>query len=218
MIGLAGAHNTGKTTLAKAFAEKFGIPFVQGQVAQVFKGCGFDSSKSWGAFSLEDRLTVQWRVLKTHTALYQEYSSLGTAFITDRTPLDFLAYTLADIQMRELTEELERDVLAYADACFAATNAYFALVAVLQPCPEIPLVSREGRGELSMLFIEKLNWTLLGLVRDERVLIKAFSVPLSMHTLGDRLKGLHNATKVISKEHMQQAADDQMGASTATVH
>ena len=42
MIGLVGSHRTGKTTLARAFAEDSGIPFVETSTAEVFRRLGYD--------------------------------------------------------------------------------------------------------------------------------------------------------------------------------
>ena len=70
MIGLSGAHRTGKSSLARAFAEKHGIPFVETSASQVFKDLGVDPAAT---HDFSTRLTVQEEILKRFDAMYAKY-------------------------------------------------------------------------------------------------------------------------------------------------
>lgn len=214
-IGLCGAHGTGKTTLAKAYADQIGVPFVEGRVSAVFKAMGLDSGDAWGKLSMTQRLDVQERVLAEHVSLYREYGE--SAFITDRTPIDFLAYTLANLRQDELTPELEARIERYTERCLDEVNANFTLLVALQPCAAIPLVAREGRGELSAAFISVVNSLVLGLARDERIITRSFVVARRMHKLQDRVSALAKAAKVVAQEHIQVVSDLEPGPMVSTL-
>ena len=91
MLGLSGSHRVGKTTLAKLYAEKHGFAFVQTSVSAIFKELGLDPAQT---YDFATRLTVQEEILKRLDKTFAEHA--GQAAITDRTPLDFLAYTMGD--------------------------------------------------------------------------------------------------------------------------
>ena len=105
---LCGAHRTGKTTLAKAFSNYSGMPFVQTGASHVFADMGLDPKVD---YPLEVRLDIQKRILESFE---KQCSSVKTKhFITDRTPIDFMAYMMADIQRENVRGQLEKDIERY---------------------------------------------------------------------------------------------------------
>jgi len=156
-IGLCGAHRTGKTTLASRYAEMHEIPFAQISTSDVFKRHGLDPAKPM-SFSM--RLWIQGLVLAEAKAVWEG----AQHFITDRTPIDFMAYTLAEIQ--GYTEVDEVALNEYMAQCFDALNKYFRHLVVIQP--GIPLVFEQDKAALNIAYIEHLNTLTLGLCHDSR--------------------------------------------------
>lgn len=89
-IGICGAESTGKTTLAKALADKLELPLITEQARGVAKRLGIDDLNKDYPKGLWDRF--QWECLKTQMAIEQGHES----FVSDRTVLDNLAYWLVD--------------------------------------------------------------------------------------------------------------------------
>ena len=187
MLGITGSHRVGKTTLAKAYAEKWNIPFVETKVSDIFKELGVDPSK---LSRIEERIGIQIEILKRTCKLYSNANVLG-GFISDRTPLDMLAYTLADIGNELLSAEVETLVARYTNDCIEATNNYFATLLLVQP--GIPIVLAEGKAATSPAFMEHLNTILLGLMVDERVMPNHYYIPRKILDLSQRLLALECA-------------------------
>ncbi|MDA8175217.1 MAG: AAA family ATPase [Nitrospiraceae bacterium] len=172
-IGLCGSHRSGKTTLAGLLAEKTGLPFIKTNTSGVFKRAGLDPAAPMDA---ETRLSIQNLVLD---AAIEEWIKAGIGgFITDRTPLDMIAYTMADIQ--GTTRIDEQGFSGYIQRCFKAANRFFKLIVVIQP--GIPLVKAEGKAALNTAYLEHLNSLVLGLCADERLEIPCLQIPRA--TLG----------------------------------
>src|SRR3569832_1283795 len=89
LIGLCGAHRTGKTSLAKAYAKKHGIAFMETSVSAIFKELGLDPAAS---FDFKTRLDIQEVILERLDAMYSMVAPVSFA-IVDRTPIDMLGYT-----------------------------------------------------------------------------------------------------------------------------
>lgn len=130
LYGICGAHRSGKTTLAKALAEDLGIHFHETSTTQVAKQFGFDPV---APMSLRDRISMQIMLLGNHLEVI---NSLPRPLIVDRTPLDFMAYTLCEFGMQS-AKETDPDVLAAAEtfhgACMAATRMHYDRLYFLEP-------------------------------------------------------------------------------------
>ena len=187
MIALLGAHRTGKTTLAKAYAERYEIPFVETNVSGIFKELGVDPAK---LNNIEERIGIQLEILKRTSDLYQTHATFG-GFIADRSPLDMCAYTLADIGNEVLPETTDKAVLGYIKSCIEVTNKYFATLLLIQP--GLPLVAAEGKASLSPSYIEHLNTLMLGLMVDSRVTVPHYYIPREMTDHESRLSALEEA-------------------------
>lgn len=160
-IGICGSHRTGKTSLAGAISKKTGIPFVRTSTSAVFKRFGFDPAQS---LDFKTRLWIQYRVIDAAVEVWMDVGGNG-AFVTDRTPIDFMAYTLADIQGATAVDfsELEK----YIAECFEVSNQFFTRVIALQPA--IPLFYEVGKAALNRAYMEHLNIVIQGLCCDERL-------------------------------------------------
>ena len=163
-LGLCGAHRTGKTTLAIALSSHLNIPFVRTTTSQVFAQLGLDPAEP---MDFQTRLFVQNHVLD---AAEQVWQNSATPFVSDRTPIDMIAYTLGDIQGKT---EVDFDLLRqYIDRCFASTNQFFQNLAIIQP--GIPLVYEEGKAALNAAYIEHINILVIGLCNDSRLKTNVF--------------------------------------------
>lgn len=183
MIGLCGAHRTGKTSLARAFAEKHKLEFVQTTVSQVFKDMGLDPAVT---YDFKTRLDVQEAILKCSDA---QYAAAGAKqAITDRTPLDFLMYTLADAVQNTVPEDQQARFKKYVQSCIDVTNKRFGVLLVVQP--GIPVVAEEGKAAFNEAYIEHLNSIVLGLSVDERIKAAHFYLPRHMTDMDDRIAAL----------------------------
>ncbi len=156
-IGLCGSHRTGKTTTAKKLADDNDIPFVETTTSAVFAKHDLKPSSP---MDFSTRLWIQDKVLEAAEEIWSQHRH----FITDRTPLDMLAYTLGDIQGRT---QIEFEALEhYITRCFESCNRYFSRLCVVQP--GIPLIAAPGKAALNEAYIEHLNTLVLGLCLDER--------------------------------------------------
>lgn len=163
-LGLCGAHRTGKTTLAIAISSQLNIPFVRTTTSQVFAQLGLDPAEP---MDFKTRLFVQNHVLDAAEQIWQ---SSANPFISDRTPIDMIAYTLGDIQGKT---DVDIDLLnQYLDRCFASTNQFFQNLAIIQP--GIPLVYEEGKAALNAAYIEHINVLVIGLCSDRRLKANVF--------------------------------------------
>jgi hypothetical protein len=182
-IGLCGSHRTGKTTLAGTISERTGIPFVRTATSEVFKANALDPSSP---LDFKTRLWIQQRILDAAESVWDAGQG---QFITDRTPLDMAAYTLADIQGRTEVNFVELE--EYLSRCFAATNKFFDLLVLIQP--GIPLVHEQGKAALNEGYLEHLNYLILGLCGDERVKSRLLCLPRAMMAVSDRATMILNA-------------------------
>ena len=163
-LGLCGAHRTGKTTLAIAIASHLNIPFVRTTTSQVFADLGLDPAEP---MDFKTRLFVQNHVLD---AAEQVWQNSAVPFVSDRTPIDMIAYTLGDIQGKT---EVDFDLLSqYIDRCFASTNQFFQNLAIIQP--GIPLVYEDGKAALNAAYIEHINILVIGLCSDSPLKANVF--------------------------------------------
>lgn len=181
-IGLCGSHRTGKTTLAEAISQKTGMPFVKTSTSEVFKNHGLDPSKP---MDFRKRLWIQHKILDTAKHLWHAEQK---QFITDRTPLDMAAYTLADIQGATEVNFLELE--GYLNRCFEVTNQLFKVLVLIQP--GIPLIHEEGKAALNESYLEHLNYLIFGLCHDTRMRSTFVFLNREVTTLEERIAVIQN--------------------------
>jgi len=175
-LGLAGTHRTGKTTLAKAVAEKLGLPFLQSEVAGVLDDMGISADQQ---MDFRTRMKAQFAILEHHSKLWRE----SPTFVADRTPLCFMMYTLSDIQPQGWDQSVLED---YVESCFQVANRHFSTIVLLQP--GIPVVkASKNTGRLSEALMFKQNYLAKGLLSDERLLAKASFIRESLIDLESRV-------------------------------
>ncbi len=178
-IGLCGSHRTGKTTLAMAISRRLATPFVKTGTSEVFRRFGLDPA---APISFEKRMWIQHRVLDAAEAVWREAGPGG--FVTDRTPVDMMAYTLADAHGDTVADFSQ--LKAYLDRCFESANSFFDVLVVVQP--GIALVYEEGKAALNRAYMEHLNYLVLGLASDERLKARVIRLGPGATGIEERVK------------------------------
>lgn len=175
-IGLCGAHRVGKTTLAQAISDLRPIPFIRTSTSQVFQARGLDPAQP---MPFHTRLSIQRDILSAAESVWTQASA---PFVSDRTPLDMAAYTLADVQG---TTQLDpASLIQYLEDCIGATNRYFDTLIVVPP--GIPLVQEPGKAALNLSYIEHVHTLVVGLCHDPRVAAAVHLLPRALTSLDDR--------------------------------
>lgn len=163
IIGLAGAHRTGKTTLAQAYAGKRSAHFHQMDTAKLMAKHGYDSSNQ--TMDFKDKLRAQELLLhEYYDSLTELRMSEHKLIITDRTPLDLATYLLIRVGPEE-SEEYSAEIIKYIRHCIAMANTFYTGITVTQP--GIPLISDSKSAAASMAYIEHYNSIILGLTHHD---------------------------------------------------
>lgn len=155
-IGLCGAHRTGKTELAIALSQRLNIPFVSINTSDIFATHHVLPDES---MDFRTRLGLQHEILNHAVKVWFDVDS--PSFICDRTPIDMMAYTLADVRGDTLTSSLEQELEAYLTLCRGVTEKYFNRL-ILVP-PDIPIVKAFGKASCSKGFIAHVHYLCRGL-------------------------------------------------------
>lgn len=194
MLGLSGSHSTGKTTLAEAFAKVSGIPFVKGTTRHTYERLGLDPRAN---YPLDQRIEVQHEILKDYDALW---ASSPERFISDRTPLDFMAYMLADVQREGVTKEQGEAIVGYMNECYRVANTRFPVILIVQP--GIPFVDEPGRPYDNKAYQEHIGILVHGFAADERYRGSHFFVPREYTALERRIEACYYAVRRSTEKHV----------------
>jgi len=197
MIGLTGANGTGKSTLAKAFAQAHGVPFMATSASDVFRCMGLDPKAE---YPMEMRLVIQEMILGAFELQYAAAEKLSRFWIADRTPIDLASYLLADVQRSGLLENPKQAEMVnnYVRRCFDVASRHFSIIILVQPGIEVPLL-REGKAPSCPAYMEHLNALQLGLLCDDRNMTRRFSIPRRVTALEDRLSAVNNVVASVVK-------------------
>lgn len=211
-VGLSGSHRVGKSTLAKAYAEREGIHFVQTTTSQVFEQMGLNPAVSQ---PLAKRIEVQQRILDT---LDKQYSSAGLSpFIADRTPLDCIAYTMVELGQEKMTLKNEKLLSAYFADCIECANNHFSIIAIVRP--GINLVSAPGKASLGKHYIDHLATIIDGLATRSSIQARTFAIPRDAMTVEERVDALgHIVDKALQDHHSNLELAEQYTGEAVIYH
>lgn len=82
--------------------------------------------------SIPERLKGQNHLL---TRFLELLHAAPRPLITDRTPLDFIGYTLGEVTMHGVAPEHDALIQDYVDRCLEATRTHFDMIVMLRPLP-----------------------------------------------------------------------------------
>ncbi len=129
-FGLAGAHASGKTTLAKEIAEAMHIHYHDASVTRIMKAAGINPVAA--GVDLDTRIEAQEFLLRQYEA---ELRQLPSPFVTDRCPLDMIGYMLGELTMTNSTPEQGERAARYVEECLRVTREFFDAILIARPLP-----------------------------------------------------------------------------------
>ncbi|HHC4305713.1 MULTISPECIES: AAA family ATPase [Klebsiella] len=163
-IGLCGAQGTGKTTLAKAYSEASGIPYLDAKVGDYLSDIGVDLSRD--DMPVVERMKVQLMVAG-HIASITEAPGLHkTGFIIDRTPIDVMAYT-HDIAAKHYKNDEVLELYAQTHmVCLDAAAMNFNLCLMLRPGVQLSPQDhcRKQRASLQPFYVNHINMLMASMI------------------------------------------------------
>lgn len=164
-FGLSGAHRTGKTSICQELEtlSKGGVVFVPTTTSQIAEEMGFDTTKQ---HSFDDRMTFQWNVLISLTKVWGEAATGNDTWVTDRTPLDLIAYTLIDSHSWEFLKEYKEELEEYKDACLSVSSKLFNHVFLLPTDGVIMEGEEANKGKNNVFYQEHLDLLYRGLTTE----------------------------------------------------
>jgi predicted ATPase len=181
-IGLCGAQRVGKTTLARAYSEKSGMPFVQTNTRQVLADLGVDAKTQ---YPIEKRLFIQTAILRELMFQWEQH----TDAIFDRTPLDVLAYMEADLLRDSPSTQFFVDAVAhYRTLCLTATNLFTGIILVQ---PGIKILEEEGAAQGNPPYMEHFNTLCLGYMHPTVIRVRSIVLSRKMLDLDKRVMELN---------------------------
>jgi predicted ATPase len=126
-FGLAGAHRSGKTTLAKDIAERGKMHLHEASVSALAREIGVNSVAE---LPILQRIEVQEHIL---SRFIEDFVKAPRPCVTDRTPLDMAAYMLGEVTMHNTSEIEDRAINAYVQRCLDETARHFDAVVITRP-------------------------------------------------------------------------------------
>ena len=192
-VGLCGAQRVGKSTLAREYATQAGIKFFETSAARVFAKRGFDPKVD---YSIDVRLLIQQEILDEYANDICAYTLTDdVVFITDRTPIDMMAYLLADVQRKPYTDAIENKVEIYVKNCYEVTNECIPTLVFIQP--GIKPVEAEGKAPSSYAYTEHISMLISGLINDTRFRGDCIYMPREVTSLSDRVDRINYIQNVL---------------------
>lgn len=147
MLALAGAHRSGKTTLARALAAAAKVEFLETKVSGVFANLGIDPKAD---LPFDQRLFVQNEILRSLEVQYALRK--GSVFIADRSPLDVLGYTMAEIRRDTLDDAGRERVYDHVRYATKIIKDNLHGIALVRPLPN--QVTGPGKAQACPLYMD----------------------------------------------------------------
>lgn len=168
-LGLFGTHGSGKTTLCEAFVKAHpNTCFIKTGVSDVYKSFNLDPKVR---MSLETRMQVQEKVLQHLMKQWENGlradNDEADFIITDRTPFDLVAYTLAEVSgYDDISDELNTRIMRYIVACSLAAQSFDGFVHVPIHLPMVADPTGKVRAASSLAYRLHLDMLMTKAVMD----------------------------------------------------
>lgn len=147
IYGLTGASCAGKKTLGRQLSQKLGVPFIPIKITEIASELGLPSTVD--NLDFMERITVQYKIL---CGMEVFLNDLTTPCIIDRTPIDLIAYMLAEINMHSLTNTLEiidSSLVEFYNSCIELTKEYVDRLYCLDYLPLYDLNTKRSPSGLA---------------------------------------------------------------------
>lgn len=128
-FAMSGASSAGKSTLAREIAQRTTLPYFAFPTTELVAELGLSPV---GEHDLETRLIIQTHLLDRFWELSQAHAR---PFITDRSPLDYAGYMLAECAMHNTSLELGQRVNDYVTRALEIADKSFLGIFVLGALP-----------------------------------------------------------------------------------
>jgi hypothetical protein len=197
-IALAGAHRTGKSTLAAAYAKSEGYAYIPSRAGEAFSLLGLRVGEPC---SIDQRISVQEKILDLHVADIRKHR-VGN-WISDRSTLDMAAYTLLHAAGSQDCDH--QRVVDYMTRCFEVANRHYAMVVLVQP--GIPYEAVEGKPPPNPAHQEMLNLVLFGLFQDPRIDTVTATMRREVLDLNHRVTALNHAVAAFMEQESGEVED-----------
>lgn len=129
-IGFCGAHRTGKSTTALAVAKVLGVELLPFSVSETVKRLGHNPNDKLDFYK---SMYVQDAIISD----YEEQIEANHSFISDRTPIDILAYTTSRIRKEDPENLKSLRYFEYEENCLTVCKQLDLIVFFY---PGIPFV------------------------------------------------------------------------------
>lgn len=209
--GIVGAHRTGKSTLARAFAERMGWAYFPTNVQGFMAKQGLSSQKD---APFAERMKAQQFILDQLLESYVDAAELcqgATAIVVDRTPLDVLGYTMSEVLRESVTFDTALQLERHERQAYAACNAFFMGMTFVYP--GIPLVADPGKGTANRFYQRHISACMVEAACDDRLDVPVHFLP---HTL------LENQSRVseafVSASAIMSSRNANADRATRTTH
>lgn len=166
-IGISGSHRVGKSTLCKFIADNKDI----GDNHQDIHFIPTNVNKVWQKYKLSPGecpsfnliSAVHQRILSQCEILWEGQNN----FITDRTPLDFMAYLLSNIDF--VTYVFHSNLKVFMDSCLNSIKENLDVIFILQP--GIKYVRKDSMydAENAMPYMKHIDLLIKGLVSEYKI-------------------------------------------------
>lgn len=170
-IGLSGAHRTGKTSICREIENLYngGVVFVPTTSSDVAARLGFDTTAQ---HDFGSRLHFQLELLDTLETIWDSAKNTYEVWVTDRTPLDLLAYTYIDSHSWDFTVSRRDELHLYYNKCVQVLDKYFNEVFLLPTDGVIMEGDVSNKGRNSIFYQEHLDLIYRGLTTEiDKVII-----------------------------------------------
>lgn len=139
--GIAGAHRSGKTTLARAVSVQHGLEYLDANVSGTIAEMGYTPRQE---LPFKERLKVQNAILES---LAIKYALMGDKeFVTDRTPMDVLGYTFSEVQRASLDDEDRVAFTQHVERAIKVSGTHLQGIMLVQPVYGAPELDKSAQA------------------------------------------------------------------------